>query len=44
MTSRVGQIGIDVNSALTSYDTITSYGPNIMPLRCCMKSWLLQIW
>ena len=44
MTSKAGLIGTDVKSALTSYDTITSSGPSVMPFRCSMKSWLLQMW
>ena len=44
MISKAGFIGTDVNSALTSYETITSSGPNVMAFRCSMKSWLLQMW
>ena len=44
MTSRAGLWGTDVNSALTSYDTITSSGPSVMPFRCSMKSCLLLMW
>ena len=44
MISRAGLIGTDVKSALTSYDTIASSGPNVMPFRCSMKSWLLLMW
>ena len=44
MTSRTGFIGTDVKSALTSYDTIASSGPSVIPFSCSMKSWLLQMW